>query len=58
MKGGQLYMKRLALFNGKADQMIPNVSWYHRDRKDPIAIAAIKAFEVTLSGWLLYSLKE
>jgi hypothetical protein len=57
MKGGQLYMKILASFDGEADQMIPKVSWYHRDRKERIAIATIQAFEVALSGWLLYSLR-
>jgi hypothetical protein len=57
MKGGQLYMKVLASFDGEADQMIPKVSWYHRDRKERIAICAIQAFEVALSGWLLYSLR-
>jgi hypothetical protein len=55
MKGGQLYMKILASFDGEADQMIPKVSWYHRDQKERIAICAIQAFEVALSGWLLYS---
>jgi hypothetical protein len=50
-------MKILASFDGKADQMIPKVSWYHCDRKERIAICAIQAFEVALSGWLLYSLR-
>jgi hypothetical protein len=50
-------MKILASFDGEADQMIPKVSWYHRDRKERIAICAIQAFEVALSGWLLCSLR-
>jgi hypothetical protein len=36
---------------------MPKVSWYHRDWKERIAICAIQAFEVALSGWLLYSLR-
>jgi hypothetical protein len=57
MKGGQLYMKILTSFDSEADQMIPKVSWDHRDWKERIAICAIQAFEVALSGWLIYSLR-
>jgi hypothetical protein len=50
-------MKILALFDGKANQMIPKVLWYHHDRKECIAICANQAFEVALSRWLIYSLR-
>jgi hypothetical protein len=57
MKGGMLYLKILASFDGQPDQLLSKVIWYHKDRKERIAVSPIQASEVALLGWWLYSLR-
>lgn len=57
-KGGKMYMKILASFNGSGEELLSNTTWYHKPRKELIRIASIQAPAVALVGWLLYSTKH
>ena len=50
MKGGMLYLKILASFEGDPEQLLSKVIWYHKDRKERIAVSPIQASEVALLG--------
>jgi hypothetical protein len=57
MKGGMLYLKILASFDGEPDQLLSKVLWYHKERKERIAVSYIQASKVALLGWLCFSLR-
>jgi hypothetical protein len=57
MKGGMLYLKVLALLEGKSDQLLSKVIWYQKERKERICLSPIQASEGALLGWWLYSLQ-
>jgi hypothetical protein len=48
MKGGMLYLKMLASFEGEPDQLLSKVVWYHKERKKRITISPIQASDVAL----------
>jgi hypothetical protein len=56
-QGGRLYMKVKASFNGPVSRLLSEVDWYHRQNKELIRVASIQAYEVTILGSMLYSLR-
>ncbi len=56
VKGGKLYMKILASFNSKPEDLTGNVRWYHQDWSERFERSIIQGPETAIVGWLQYSL--
>jgi hypothetical protein len=56
IKGGKLYMRILASFQGSPGELTEKVKWYHQARQERFQLSLIQSAETTCVGWLQYSL--
>jgi hypothetical protein len=57
-KGGRLFLRVKASFNGTLPDLLGSVGWYYREAKKLICLASLQCFRSDNLGFLMYSLRH
>jgi hypothetical protein len=57
-KGGRLFMRIKASFEGSIPSLMGNIGWFHQQERESIHVTSLQCFKSDMLGYLLYSLRH